>query len=277
MSNDALRQLFGEVFRRWSERLPREDAAAARGDEGDVSRVSIPGILALLALGRGDGPANEERPPQPRDDATMRRILTDVAAQPGTPIKPEEAQEALGLLRSREFFGDLSSGLAAVVSLTRTAPGALLRDVLRLDRLPRALIDAIRGDLAEASEADIRSILTELRRGHVAPGHAPLDHTLRALMEVATLRTTVQTLRELIAPDNRTLRLAITVYVRAHGDPDFREEDLETVYRALDPDGPDLGPLIEAGLRRLHGQLGSAGAVKNALSTMGIGVGRGNG
>jgi hypothetical protein len=176
-------------------------------------------------------------------------------------------------LRSGEFVGDVSSGIAAIVRLTRSVPRGLLQDVLRLDRLPDSLVDAARADFAEANEANLRTIFTDLISGRVRPGNAPLDHTLQAAMRLSTLRTTVETLRELIAPDNRTLRLAIVAYVRANGDTDFSQEDLDAVYRSLDPDHADLGPVIEAGLGRLGTQLGSAGAVKDALSRLGIGVG----
>jgi hypothetical protein len=60
----------------------------------------------------------------------------------------------------------------------------------------------------------------------------------------------VETIRALIGPENQTLRLAVLVYARTQG-IDLDEEDIDALFRALDPANPDLGVLLDRGLERV--------------------------
>jgi hypothetical protein len=267
---NILRDVVNTGLERWGGTLaPGERAAAGPAIDRGVSRVSLPGVLALLALGqRGDPTATG--PQQGLDDATIRRLLGHVGGLAGSPVTPGEAAEALALLGSGDFFEDVSAGLGAVLRLAHRAPRSLVRDVIRLPQLPSALVTAVRADRGDLDGGAIQGVLARLGGATAGPQEGPLDHTLRALLGLATLRTAVETLRDLLAPDNRTLRLAIMVYLRSLGYGSFGEPDLDALVRALDPDHPDLGPLVDAGLAHLHRRAGSARGAMELLASMGI-------
>jgi hypothetical protein len=74
----------------------------------------------------------------------------------------------------------------------------------------------------------------------------------------AATKEVAETLRALIGPENRTIRLAILIYARTQG-VDIDEEDLDALYQAIDPANPDLSPLLNRGLDRLTTQYSGAG------------------
>jgi hypothetical protein len=256
---------------RWASALPdgeraAVDAALARG----VSRVSLPGLLALLALGRAEA-APVTGPRESLVALTTGQVLGQVGRLGGLPVKPEEAADALALLRSGEFFEDVSVGLAAALRFTRGLPASVIRDVTRLPELPGEIVSAVRADVGDVEEGAIRRLLQRLAGTPSPPAaDAPLEHTMRALLAIGTLRSCVETLRGLLDPENRTFRLAIIVYLRSLGLGDFGEAELDTLRLALDPDMPDLEPLVDAGLARLHARAGAARGVLDALAAMGI-------
>jgi len=76
---------------------------------------------------------------------------------------------------------------------------------------------------------------------------------VRVLKSRAVPRDAAETLRALIAPKNRTVRLAMLIYARTQG-VDIDEHDLDAMYRAIDPANSDLAPLLNRGLARVQSQ-----------------------
>ena len=185
-------------------------------------------------------------------------------ARPGLPVTPEEAAKVLELLRSGEFFSDAAGTTSAVVQLTRELPGALVRDIprtpSRLDELGEALVR----DGADAF-GHVSQLAADLLDGHLDRPSSPLTNTLRWLYGNAAATAVAETVRQIIARDNETARLAILIYARAHGIP-LTPEGLDALHDGpLNPQNPDLGPALAAGVQALTAQRGGEQGVVGVL------------
>jgi hypothetical protein len=219
-----------------------------------MADVSLPGLLEVMALGQRTQPG-DALPVRAVNREHVDAMLGALAERHGIPVTAAEAREVLELLTTRELFEDLGTGLAAAVRLGRRAPGALVEDALALPELPADLVAAIRRDLHDDPSRSARDVLVSLREGRL--DRRILTHTLRVLLASAAPAVLVETIRTLIAPDNRTFRLAIVVYARLHG-VNIDVEDLDAVYRAIDPADPDLSRLFARGLVRVREKYGRA-------------------
>ncbi len=216
--------------------------------------VTLPGLLEILALGQRTK-TSAALPAQALNRENIQAMLTSIGQRQGVPITAAEAREVVTLLTTGELFEDLGTGLAAAVRLGPQAPAALVKDVLALPELPPHLVAAIRRDLHDDPTRSPREVLVGLRDGRLEG--KVLSNTLPVLLGLAAPEAVVNTVRTLIAPENRTLRLAVVVYARLHG-VDIDDEDLDTVYRAIDPTNPDLSPLFAQGLTRVRDKYGRA-------------------
>jgi hypothetical protein len=184
--------------------------------------------------------------------------------RPRLPVTPAEAAQVLDLLRSGEFFSDAAGTTSAVVQLTRQLPRALVRDIprtpSRLDELGEALVR----DGADVF-GHISQLAADLLDGHLDRPPSPLTNTLRWLSGTAAARAVAETVRRIIARDNETARLGILLYARAHGIP-LTPEGLDALHDGpLNPQDPDLGPALVAGVEALTAQRGGEQGVVGVL------------
>lgn len=190
-------------------------------------------------------------------------------ARPGLPVTPDEAAQILELLRSGEFFSDAAGTTSAVVQLTQQLPQALVRDIPRtpgrLDELGEALVRD-----GAAAAGHISQLAADLLDGHLdrPPSpltNTPLTNTLRWLYGNAAAAAVAETVRRIIGRDNETARLAILIYARAHGIP-LTPEGLDALHDGpLNPQDPDLGPALAAGVQALTAQRGGEPGVLDVL------------
>lgn len=233
----------------------RTDAFVSRvgGTGQPTQNLTLPGLLTVLALGQKATLTTEAE--TPLAGAVTREhieaVLAALAKRQGVPITPSEAREVLELLTTGEFFEDLESGLAAALRLVPQVPVALVEDALKLPQLPSDLVSAIRSDLHDDPPRSAHDMLVDLRDGRLDERRRILTNTLRVLLGRAAPEALVETIRTLIAPENRTFRLAIVVYARLQG-VDIDVEDLDAVYNAINPKDPDLGRLLDRGLERVR-------------------------
>ena len=191
-------------------------------------------------------------------DAVMRSGLDQLATRVGAPITPDQAGEAIQLLSTGEFFGDLASSVAAAAFAVRALPIDLVHDVGHMPHRMIALVGAIAMDLAGTPFIPVRVLEDLLADGKLDHPPAVLTHTMRCLLGFATLGTTAHTISDLIAPDNRSVRLAIVIYARANGIP-LEESDLDLLRtQVLDTPTPDLGPVLVAAMSRFIDRSGKA-------------------
>ena len=166
------------------------------------------------------------------------------------PIRADEARAVVELLTTGEIVVDVVTGLRAVLVLVPRLPVSVARDVLTLPDLPHEVAQAIRADLKDNAPRTLRDVIVDLHDGKLNDRRRILTNTLRVLLAEATPGALVETIRALIGPENQTVRLAMIVYARTQG-IDLDEEDLDALYRALDPDNPDLGVFLDRGLERV--------------------------
>jgi hypothetical protein len=176
------------------------------------------------------------------DSALLHAALSRL----GGPVTLAEAEETLDLLRTGALATDVASALR------------VFEDALRLPDVPADVLSALRADFAGSLPTRARDLVADLRDGR--RDRAVLPTTLRVLLSRAVPRDIAETLRALIAPENRTVRLAVLIYARTHG-VDLDEQDLDALHQAIDPDAPDLAPLLNRGLERLQSQYQAAGAL----------------
>jgi len=212
-------------------------------------RFNLAGLVALLSLGATD---REREAPAPRDLVTANAALAKAALdKAGSPVTIEEAEDLLTLLRTGAVTADLVYSLEAALKFVRQLPPDLFRDVLNAHALPWDVVEAMRDDFAGHLPRRPEAFLVQLRDGRL--DRAVLPNTLRVLKKRAVPRDAAETLRALIAPKNRMVRLAILIYARTQG-VDIDERDLDAVYRAIDPANSDLAPLLNRGLARVQRQ-----------------------
>ena len=230
-------------------------AADVTGETAD-GRFTLPGLIALMAVGARDRP-RQSLVAEAITPATIERALDEIGRLRGVPIRASEVREVIQLLTTGEVIVDVATGLRAALLLVPRLPVALTRDALALPDLPREVTEAIRADLQDNAPRTLRDVIVDLHDGKLDDRRRILTHTLRVLLGRAAPGVLVETIRSLIGPENQTLRLAVLVYARTQG-IDLDEEDLDALFRALDPDHPDLGVFLDRGLERVMAVHGDA-------------------
>jgi hypothetical protein len=262
------RELLDRISRRTDAFLSRLGGSASDpADEAAAGRFTLPGLIALLAAGARDRP-RQALVPDDIDPATIARAMSKLGRLAGSPIGVDEARAATELLTTGEFVGDTIGGLRVVLTLVPRVPVAVTRDVLTLPELPREIVEAIRADLKDDASRRPRDVVLDLRDGKLDHRRRVLTNTLQVLLVDSTPGVLVETIRDLIGPENRTVRLAVIIYARTQG-VDLDEKDLDALVQALDPANPDLGVLLDRGLERVtavHGDASRAVAVVQRLA-----------
>ncbi len=111
----------------------------------------------------------------------------------------------------------------------------------------------------------ISQLAADLLDGQLDRPPSPLTNTLRWLYGNAAATAVAETVRRIIARDNETARLAILIYARAHGIP-LTPEGLDALHDGpLNPQDPDLGPALAAGVQALAAQRGGEQGVVGVL------------
>jgi hypothetical protein len=230
-----------------------------------VGDLNFPGLIGLL--GTSETAAMPDRVGIETDlrDAILERAVEKLAEEAGVSVTPEQVREAAALLATGEFFRDVGDATAAVLFLVRGLPLALRRDMRGPLRVGRVLVAIVR-DVGGGVSA-VPSIYRDLRDGKLDDPPVVLGHTLGALYGFASLRSTAETIQELLDPENESVRLAILVYARANGIP-LEAADLDVVRETVFArDDPDLGPALVRALERLARDR-DLGAIEEMLSGM---------
>lgn len=215
--------------------------------------LHFPGLMTLLALGAGKSRRKKRVTPFP----LTKLNVADALARLST--KDENVKQAVRLLLTGQFFGDIAD---AVATISHTVPGLpldLAQDVRSLPHLPRRLVLAIKRDLGDAPST-IETVMTDLREsGTINSQPKILRNTIGVLYRQATAKQLAKTIHRLLG--NESVRLAIIVFARSKG-VTISQEDLDQVREAINPDGPNLGELVAPGYRQLREKLGSDQALE---------------
>jgi hypothetical protein len=235
--------------------------AAASGFKRD-GRFSLGGLIAILSMGAND--RQRTAPDRLTLSALDSPIVEAALARLHSPVTADEAKEILELLRTGAVASDVVSALHVTMTHARRLPPDLFIDLLRLPQLPAELVQAVSDDLGTRGE-EPRTVLTLLRNGRI--DREILPRTLAVVLNRAAPNHVAETLRALIGPENRTVRLALLIYARAQG-VDIDEDDLDALYLTIDPASPDLAPLLNQGLARLLAQSGGVSEALNVLRNL---------
>ena len=236
----------------------------------NIGGFGVGPLLVLAALGtRDDDTGIVNAPPQPINAKLINEVLKKAGGR-SLPIKPEETQQVLALLRSGQFHDDLAQGMRALLMFLRLAPRSAIETILDAPTLPRDLVRAVSTDLFETLNEDrARALLEDAKDGRIDDPPNFLHNTLRVVLALATARGVVETVRELIAPDNETLRFALIVYARSHG-IDLTADDLDALRAALDPADPNLGVLFGRGLEYVRRRTGGPNEASDIIQRLGF-------
>lgn len=259
--------LRADLRQRANDFLTRQLGAGAASVQG----FGVGPMLVVAALGtRNDDTGKVNATPQPINARLVDGVLKQVSGRLPAEIKADEVKQVLTLLRTGEFHADVLQGIRALLMLLRIAPQSAIETILKAPSLPRDLVRAVSWDLFESlDESSVRAFLTDAKDGKIDDPPNFLRNTLAAVLGVATLRETVDTVRELIAPDNQTFRLALLVYARSQG-VDLTPEDLDALRAALDPADPDLGVLFGRGLEYIRRRTGGPNEAGDIVQRFGF-------
>jgi len=111
------------------------------------------------------------------------------------------------------------------------------------------------GDLLDLLRS-IPQVAADLRDGKLDRPPPTMARALAVLYGFATVGEIRDLLKRLLAPENRSVRLALLLYARTNGF-DVEEHDLDVVYKSLlAGDRPDLGPVLADALEFLEKRYG---------------------
>lgn len=282
------------------EALQRGDSTRREETLDAVSELGFPGLLAVLGASNAAGLRSDallrraaaalasapelreaqlepehierilrgrlvDRTPVPAGsrERALESLVTQLAVaaiSERTGLTPAETRAAAELLASGEFFEDVATSTAALLRAVPRVPLALVRDVVGFPHRSFRLAFALAADLA-GTPFQAHAVLADLLDGSLDHAPAVLRRTLRVLYGFASLANVLETVRTLLAPENRSLRLAVLVYARANGIP-LEESDLDRARDLFAGDTPGLGPALVAGVERLRKQEEEDGALR---------------
>jgi hypothetical protein len=184
----------------------------------------------------------------------FRRGVSALARRSGLTLTLDQTGSLANLLANGEFFSDIASTTAVTLSTVHGLPLAIAEDIRWSPRAIRLLF-ALKRDLS-GTPASAWKVFAELRGGHLDDPPAVLTHTLRVLYESASIAAISEMIRNLLAKDNETFRLAVILYARSAGIP-IADADLDVLRdSAFDTDDPNLGPILIRAIERLEKNLG---------------------
>ena len=227
----------GETF------LDRGASATSRalGDE-QIQKERIKSFFMSIFLER-------RRPSEAEKNSDIRQRMLDTGLKHlsknalGTYATDDEIQEIIEILETGRFWTDASTVTEIVYRGAMGVPNDVFESLkdAKLARWPLETLKAISRD------AEAHSITSAHRTG----SHPVLQETLTEFQRLAPVGRTAAMLRRVLDRDNRSVRLALILYARAHGISGIDDGAIDKIVQALDPEHPDLGPLIREAADRL--------------------------
>ncbi|NOT57900.1 MAG: hypothetical protein HOP18_25130 [Deltaproteobacteria bacterium] len=177
-------------------------------------------------------------------------VLEEAGGEFGIPVTPEDANAAVRLLLTGEFFQDAKYSVEVTL---RTVPKLLVnapKDVVKLPGRIFTLVKAMTVGVIHFP-LEFPSFVRELAQSGNPPSSALLSQTLDWLYDTGTFRTAADLVWQLTAPDNESLRLALLAFARVNGAP-VTAAHLDAVREIFHTDAPNLQPAITEGVKFLR-------------------------
>jgi len=246
-----------------AEEIAKRPELAAEGVTADDVERALTAVFV-----HGASPKQAMADPKLRS-AVFHAAIDELAKRTNVPVTAQQAEQALSLLATGELFRDLASALGAVAFAVRELPIDLAHDVVHLPKHLLPLTVAVTRDLEGTPFSATVVVQDLLADGKLDHPPAVLTHTMRELLEIATLGTTLRMISNLIAPENQSVRLALVIYARANDIP-LEDKDLDLLRKdLLDTPNPDLGPLLAEAVNRFIQERGADTALE-ALRGLGL-------
>jgi hypothetical protein len=175
----------------------------------------------------------------------LKQVVMEKARE-GAPLHPDEAHRIKELIASGEVFHDIFYSFKVIFSLANPDHSTKLDESFKgyikaIIVLPRSfLFDLNPNDAFENLSAQI----ARLKVGESPDDSVILDNTLKTIFSVADVGNIIDAINALLAPENETLRIALSVYARLNG-INLEQQDIDKVRETiLDRDNPQLGSLF---------------------------------
>lgn len=220
-----------------------------------VQDLNFPALIMFLAKGsdsRASGKAMKSSTFDIHDSKAIRAALKRIPLPKG--LTPSDVQQAIDLLQTGQFRGDVADATAAVLHLIPDLPVSVIQDIRSLPRLPIRLVIALKRDFVTVPSR-IRLVSKDLLdNGKLDRQPVILHNTIKAIFQQAVPFQVAQTVHTLLG--NQTVRLAIILYARSEG-IEISQKELDAVQAALDPNDPDLGALVVPAYERFSKEIGA--------------------
>jgi len=275
---------YGEKFKSISDSLPKnsngllvelfEKYKEARCSNQACSEEEIQNKFACLFQGRQ---STKNFPSDNELRSQLIRLAINKTADEIGPLTLKEQEEAVRLLESGEFYQDIAGSLAAVYRVVPEVPLKLIQGLPQTVVESPEYLNALAKDILDVSNNKrvVDSFLGKLKlwdsSGKKLPKSRPkiLSNTLAQVYKNPGTNGIAGVITALIAPENKSLRLAIIVYARVNGIK-ISNEDLDALIAGpLKTTNPDLEPLLEQAIASMEKQYGIDEA-KQRLSSMSL-------
>ncbi len=185
----------------------------------------------------------------PKIRQVIKKTLADQALKQ-SPIRPDEAAQIVELLSSGELLSDIAYTLVQVFKLAASPLSFWDRrmSVIRfLLGFPKALISDISPlELIKRFSEQLNQIK------HGKPPKAPeiLNNTLKNVYSLVLIQDVIETVSQLLQPENQSLRIALLIYARLHH-VNLEEKDIDQVNETVfNTENPQLGALLFYAIKR---------------------------
>jgi len=239
-----------------------------------ISRIGFPDQLALSAL----VPTASPTPKAPALLPSSARCASSTGSDPNAfwqtaisevktrglvdrtlPLDERQQEEALRLLASGQFLGDVQDSLDAIYRLDPALADKILRDLVTHPYQGFELLPLLQQD-AHGMAQCASQYLSHLHLGNLNQPTETcrpqvLTHTLKGIYARPAGLAVSDTARAFLRKDNRTMRLAILAYARTQG-INITEDNLDQLEQALDKDNPDFYPLLAGAVAALAKEYG---------------------
>ncbi len=175
----------------------------------------------------------------------LKRVVIDEAGK-NAPLRLDEVNRIIELLASGEIFHDTFYSFNEIFSLAKPDRFFRLDDsfkgyVKTVVELPKSIISDLNPN--DAFE-NISTQIAQLKAGKTPNDPDILNNTLKTIYSIPGFGDVVNVINALLAPENETLRIALSVYARLNG-INLEQQDIDKVRDTiLDGNNPELGSLF---------------------------------
>lgn len=182
------------------------------------------------------------------ENIQVRHALENVAItklSQQSPLRPDEAEVVIKLVRSGELFKDLLFTLIRIIKL-------VINEFNNIENIPQIIPElinipvAVVTDLLNAQEFvnNLGRYIYKIKNGDFPKNWSLLNNTLKAIFQIVIIAKVIDTANNLFNKDNKSLRISLLIYARLHK-INLEDKDIDVIRNdLLNKENPQLGALI---------------------------------